>query len=148
MISGEGTVLICRPPRDVLEFVLDLEQYRQADTKIGPVYFVERRGNEGVIWYSARVWGLTTPRDLHAWRLVPYTRLEIRSVSSPWPVERFEGLFTCEETAEGTRVLHRESFVFRPPVAAVIERLLGPWLARDVADEVARMKKLLESKAA
>ena len=41
MIVGEGTALIRRSPRDILEFVLDLERYRQADTKIGRVHFVE-----------------------------------------------------------------------------------------------------------
>ena len=145
MICGEATALIRRPPRDILEFVLDVDRYRQADTKIGRVYFVERRGDEGLLWYSGRLYGLSTPRDLHVWRLVPYSRLEFRSVHSPWPLEHFEGLFTCEETPQGTRVLHRESFFFRPLLGAIIDRMLGPWLARDLTDEVARMKGILET---
>jgi len=47
MLSAEATALIRRSPRDILEFVLDLERYRQADTKIGRVDFVERNGNAG-----------------------------------------------------------------------------------------------------
>jgi carbon monoxide dehydrogenase subunit G len=84
VIVGEGTAVIRRPPRDVLEFVLDPERYRQADTKI-------------------------------------------------------------EETAEGTRVHHREAVSLRPPLAWVMEPLLRDWLARDTAQEMARMKALLEA---
>jgi len=51
MIYGEGTALIRRPARDILEFVLDFERYRQADTKIRKVHGVERNGNEGLLRY-------------------------------------------------------------------------------------------------
>ena len=38
MIAGEGTQLIHRPAKDCYyEFVLDLEQYKQADLKILPI---------------------------------------------------------------------------------------------------------------
>ncbi len=58
---------------------------------------------------------------------------------------QFDGLFTCEETAEGTRVRHREAVSLRPPLAWVVEPLLRDcWLARDTAEEMARMKALLE----
>src|SRR5207247_11036018 len=55
----------------------------------------------------------------------------------------FDGLFTCEETAEGTCVRHREAVSLRPPLAWVVEPLLRDWLARDTALEMARMKALL-----
>ena len=144
MISGEGTALIRRPARDILEFVLDFERYRQADTKIRKVHGVERNGNEGVLRYSGRIRGIPTPMVEHAWRLIPYSRLEVRSLTRDLLLDRFAGLFTCEETAEGTRVTHRETFVFHPAVSGLIERFLRGWLARDVATEVGRMKDILE----
>ena len=148
MIVGEGAAVIRCPARDILEFVLDLERYRQADTKIRHVYFAERRGCEGVIRYSARLRGLPTPSAAFAWRLVPYARLEIRSLGEGWLegllLDHFEGLFLCEQTAAGTRIVHRETFAFRPPLARLIEGFLGPWLARQVPEEVARMKHILE----
>jgi len=105
VIVGEGTALIRRSPRDILEFVLDLERYRQ-----------------------------------------PWSRLHFRSTPSLWPgvLYHFDGLFTCEETAEGTCVRHREAVSLRPPLAWVVDPLLRDWLARDTALEMARMKALLE----
>ncbi len=80
----------------------------------------------------------------HAWRLVPYSRLEIRSLKRDPMLDRFEGLFTCEETPDGTRVVHRETFFFHPPLGALVERFLRAWIARDVPAEMSRMKKILE----
>ena len=144
MIYGEGTALIRRPARDILEFVLDFERYRHADTKIRKVHGVERNGNEGRLRYSGRIRGLPTPTVEHAWRLEPYSRLEIRSLSRDSMLDRFEGLFTCEETPDGTHVVHRETFFFHPPLGRLIERLLRAWIARDVREEVFRMKHILE----
>lgn len=144
MIYGEGTALIRRPARDILEFVLDFERYRQADTKIRNVYGVERNGNEGLLRYSGWIRGLPTPMVEHAWRLVPYSRLEIRSLRRDSLLDHFEGLFTCDETPQGTRVVHRETFVFHPPLGRLVERFLRAWIARDVHEEVFRMKHILE----
>ena len=143
---GEGTALIRRSPRDVLEFVLDLERYRQADTKIGLVHFVERNGNRGRARYAGRMRGLRGPAETVDWELEPWSRLHFRSTPSLWPgvLYHFDGLFTCEETAEGTCVRHREAVSLRPPLAWVVEPLLRAWLARDTVEEVARMKALLE----
>lgn len=144
MIYGEATALIRCSAREVLEFVLDFERYRQADTKIRKVHGVERNGNEGRLRYSGWIRGLPTPIVEHAWRLVPYSRLEIRSLKRDSLLDHFEGLFMCEETPQGTRVLHRETFVFHPPLGSVVERFLRAWIARDVREEVVRMKHILE----
>ena len=146
MIVGEGTALIRRSPRDILEFVLDLERYRQADTKIGRVHFVERDGNCGRARYAGRMRGLPGPAETVQWELEPWSRLHFWSTPSLWPgvLYHFDGLFTCEETAEATRVHHREAVSLRPPLAWIVEPLLRAWLARDTVEEVARMKALLE----
>ena len=59
MIYGQGTALIHRSAHDILEFVLDFERYRCADTKIRRVYSVVRNGNEGRLRYSPR----STPKS-------------------------------------------------------------------------------------
>jgi hypothetical protein len=54
-----------------------------------------------------------------------------------------EGLFMCEETPQGTRVVHRETFVFHPPLGRLVERFLRAWIARDVREEVFRMERAM-----
>lgn len=147
MISGEGTTTIRRSAAEVMEFVLDFRRYAEADTKIRRVFEMEREGNHGRVRYSAWFWKLPVPTVVHEWTLVPHSRLEVRSTRRDGALERFEGLFTCEETSEGTRVLHRETFVFIPAVAPLIDRLFGSWLARQVRDEVTLLKRALERDA-
>jgi len=146
VFSAEATVVIRRPARDVLEFVLDLERYRQADTKIGRVDFVERAGNAGRARYAGTMRGLPGPTETVTWTLEPYSRLRFASTPSLWPglVYRFEGLFTCDEGGEGTRVLHRETVFLRRPISWIVDPLLGGWLTRDIVEEMRRMKQLLE----
>jgi len=149
MLSAEATALIRRSPRDILEFVLDLERYRQADTKIGRIDFVERNGNAGRARYAGTMRGLPGPTETVSWTLEPYARLRFASVPSLWPglLYRFEGLFTCDEVREGTCVLHRETVCLRRPISWIVEPLLRGWLARDIVEELDRMKRLLEGQA-
>lgn len=146
MICGEGTTVIARPASDVLEFVLDPEKYRRADRKIGRIVSVQRDGNEGTVRHSARLRGLPTPRASLRWRLVPYSKLELRTAPSVMAklLGRFEGLFTCEERDHGTVVYHRECFYFTGPIRWLLEPYLRTWLERDTSQEVERMRDLLE----
>ena len=150
MLCGEATVEIGVPAKDVLEFVLDLERYRQADTKIGPVRKAERRGNEGSVTFSGRLRGLPTPPASFDFVLSPWSRLEFDS--SPGLIRTlgvvFHGEFVCEETAGGTRVTHKECFAFRPPLKWVLEPVMRTWLPKDTREEMQRMKRLLEGGAA
>jgi hypothetical protein len=146
VICGQATETIRRSPREVLEFVLDFERYRRVDRKIAAVRASERDGNEGVVTIRGKILGVPLAVDRLAFRLVPHSRLDLRSVPSRWPgmVVRFEGGFTCEESAEGTRVCHRECFAFTRPLRWLLEPLLGGWLARDTAAEMVRLKRALE----
>jgi hypothetical protein len=148
MFSAEAMALIRRSPRDILEFVLDLERYRQADRKIGRVDFVERNANAGRARYAGTMRGLPGPTETVSWTLEPYSRLRFASTPSLWPglVYRFEGLFTCEEVRGGTRVLHRETVFLRRPISWIVDPFLRGWLAHDIVEEMRRMKHLLEGK--
>ena len=49
------------------------------------------------------------------------------------------------ETPHGTRVVHTERFHFFRPWRFVAEPYLRSWLARDIAEEMVRLKQLLEA---
>ena len=136
--------MIQRPPKDILEFVLDVDQYRRADLKIGRVHYVHRNGNEGEVRHGGRLLGLPAPAAVLAFTLTPYSRLDFRGVAMPWPLRGFSGFFIFQDSPEGTIVVHRECFIFGRVSGQLFKRLLGWWLKRDTPAEVLRMKRLLE----
>lgn len=147
VVCGEGRGVIRRPPKDILEFVLDVDQYRLADHKIGRVYYVRREGDSGEVRHVGKLAGIPGPAVVLGFRLTPYSRLDFQGLRVPWPVRGFQGSFTCEETPEGTRVVHRECFTFGPIAGRIFRVLFGSWLKRDTPAEVLRMKRLLEDQA-
>jgi hypothetical protein len=145
VICGVGETVIRRPASAVLEFVLDLPRYARADTKIGKIISV----NRGRVRHSGRLRGLRGPAVTLTFELDPYSRLVFRSVPKGLGrmVFGFEGSFDCEETPEGTRVVHRECFTFAAPLRWLIEPYVRDWLGRDTQAEVGRMKAILEAGA-
>jgi uncharacterized protein YbjT (DUF2867 family) len=144
IVCGEGTAIIHRDPKDVLEFVLDVDQYRRADLKIGRVRWVQRDGSRGRVRHGGRFLGLPAPSVTLSFDLVPYSRLDFKGEDVPWPLRGFEGDFTCEEITEGTRVTHRECFILGPLIGPVFRSVFGGWISRDTPAEVLRMKRLLD----
>jgi len=144
VICGEGRIVIRRSPAEILEFVLDVDRYRQADLKIGRVHYVKREGNVGEVRHDGRLMGIKAPPVTLGYTLTPYSRLEFRGLKVPWPLRGFEGFFTCAETPQGTVVLHRECFIFGWFLGRLFSVLLGWWVRRDTPAEVLRMKRLLE----
>ena len=144
VVCGEGRAVIRRTPREILDFVLDVNQYRRADLKIGRVHWIRREGNEGTVRHNGRLLGLPTPAIVLAFTLTPDSRLGFRGVATPWPLRGFEGFFSCEPSPEGTIVIHRECFKFGPLVGRAFKLVLGGWLRRDTPAEVVRLKMLLE----
>ncbi|MBI3767151.1 MAG: SRPBCC family protein [Deltaproteobacteria bacterium] len=148
MIAGEGTQLIHRPAKDIYEFVLDPERYKQADLKIAAVHSVTWHGDRAEIHYSGRFRGIATPAVRQIITVQPCRRIDVRSIpgSLAHLMSSFHGMFTLEELGDGdTRVFHREELVFRPPLKWIIEPLLRDWLADDTRQEVLRLKALLEA---
>lgn len=145
VVCGEGRTVIRRQPKDILEFVLDVDRYRRADLKIGRVHYVHRNGNEGEVRHGGRLLGLPGPSVILSFALTPYSRLDFRGVGVPWPLRGFDGFFTCEKSAEGTIVVHRECFIFGPIAGRLFKFVLGGWLRADTPAEVVRMKRLLEN---
>jgi uncharacterized protein YbjT (DUF2867 family) len=145
MVCGEGTTIIKRDPKDVLEFVLDVDQYRRADLKIGRVRWIRRYGNTGLVRHRGRFIGLPAPSVTLSFELIPFSRLDFKGEEMPWPIRGFDGFFTCEEVPEGTRVTHRECFVLGSILGPAFKAIFGGWLARDTPAEIIRMKGMLEA---
>src|SRR5215468_11199354 len=134
MIAGEGTQVILRPAKDIYEFVLDLEKYKQADLKIGTVHSVTWSGDSAEIHYSGRFRGMSTPSVRQIITVQPYRRIDVRSKPGTFAdaMSRFHGVFTFEPLDSGTtRVFHREELVCRPPLSWCVEPLLRAWLEND-----------------
>jgi hypothetical protein len=148
MIVGEAQATVAAAPKDVFEFVFDLERYRQADHKIGKVGRIERNGDSGTVEFNGRIMGLPGPRGVYPYTVTP-TRLQFGSpIAGPakWFLD-FEGTFDCKETPEGTVVTHREAFTFKAPWRWLVEPLLRRWLENDTAAEMVRVKEMVERDA-
>lgn len=145
MIVGEASATVTVPPSEVVEFVLDLNRYRQADRKIGRVGALHRSGDSGTVRFAGRIRGLPGPAGTYPFR-VNASGLRFGSpIAGParWFLE-FEGTFECDETADGTVVKHREVFDFKNPWRWLAEPLLRRWLETDTAEEMVRFKELIE----
>lgn len=145
-IVGEATTTVSATPAEVVEFVLDLKRYRQADRKIGRVGRVERKGDRGTARFRGRIRGLPGPSGTY-----PFTISENRLVfGSPiagaarWMLD-FEGTFEMQPTSSGTRVTHRETFMFKRPFRWAARALLRRWLEADTVAEMQRFKSLVEA---
>lgn len=145
MIYGEATVTVAATPAQVLDLVCDLERYKLADTKIRKVLDTKADGDQIVVRFRSRLRGLPTPAVRQRLVRTGDERLDITSVPS-WAdrLVSFRGSLICEPTAAGTRVVHREEFHPHGLLRPAFERFLGPWLARDIDDEVARLGQLLD----
>lgn len=152
VIRAEGTVVIERSPRQVLEYVLDLDRYRQADGKITSVSeqpLLGPESPEGRARYRGRLRMLPTPSQWQTVSLTPWKRLELRTEPGQWTAHlaTFIGGFICEELeGGGTRLTHYEQFDFRPPANWVMDRYLGQWMQKYLdEEELPRLKTLIEA---
>jgi ligand-binding SRPBCC domain-containing protein len=143
-IAGVGTTVIRCEPKAVMEFVLDVERYRQADHKIGRLHYARRVGNRGRVRHGGRFLGIPAPPATLDFELTPFSSLEFRGVRMPWPLRGFHGSFLCIPAPGGTQVTHEECFVFGPLTGRMVRPFLGRWLARDTQAEVIRMQRQLE----
>lgn len=152
-MEATGTTLIEAEPRAVLEWILDLERYRQADPKVGPVKEPVRLDEEGLgrVRYRGRLVGVPTPVDTQDVHLERWHRLTLTGASGVWTrwFVEFEGTFECERAGSGTQVTHREHFRFKPrPLGWLMDRLLGRWLAGTMPGEMTRLAQLIEQDVA
>jgi hypothetical protein len=145
MIVGQARAVVAVSPAEVLEFVLDLDRYRQADHKIGRVGPVKRDGAGGTAVFSGRIKGLPGPSGTYPFTLTPTSLIFGSPIAGAarWFLN-FEGSFECEVSGEETVVTHREVFDFKPPWRWFLDPFLRRWLENDTTEEMLRLKALIE----
>ena len=139
-VRAEATRVVPATSREVLEFVLDLERYRQADAKIGritrPVVLDEH--DEGRTRYWGRLRGLPPAPDTNIVRLDRWK--ELTFTGAPGQPARllldFTGRFACTDVDGGCRLTHGYELTFRRPVRWVYEPLLRGWLQVELEAEL------------
>jgi hypothetical protein len=142
-ITAEASTTIAASPQAILEFVLDLNRYRQVDTKI--VRVVSTAGPDVDGHGSVKIWGriagLPPAPDRQNFTLLRWNTLTF--VGAPKQPARlvfdFTGVFECLANLDGsTGVRHAYVFTFKGPFR-LMERRLGSWLQREIEAEVNKL---------
>jgi hypothetical protein len=145
-IVVEATAVVAAGAAEVLDFVLDLDRYRLADHKIRRIRSLERHGDDVVVsmWTRFRGLPVAATQRMH---LSPGERIDVHNEPS-WQdrFTRFHGEFVCVPVEGGTQVTHRYTFTFSV-AARVMQALLRGWFDRDIHEEVARLKTILDSES-
>ena len=145
-VTATASAHIDAEPRTILEFVLDLDRYRQADRKILRVSAVEGpdEAGRGSVRMWGRVRGLPPAPDRQDLTLERWEKLTF--VGAPRQPARlvfdFVGTFDCVPDDDGTTITHAYEFTFKGPFR-LVERSLGDWLQHEIEDEVATIAAIL-----
>ncbi len=146
-VRAEATRVVPATSQEVLEFVLDLERYRRADTKIGrvtqPIELDEN--GEGRTRYWGRLRGTPPVPDTNIVQLRRWH--ELIFIGAPRQPARlvldFTGRFTCTDIDGGCEVTHGYEMTFRRPFRWIYEPLLDPWLQTELEAELDRVQRIL-----
>jgi hypothetical protein len=143
VIEGVGEAIVPVSPEEALGAVLDLENYRKADHKIGHVKWIRPDDTGATVCFRGKMAGMAGP---YVVQRIDRTgnRLDVHSVSPAWMnrMVSFEGVIECTPVDGGTRFYHREALTFHGPFR-VMEPLLRGWLAKDTPAEVDRIAAML-----
>jgi Polyketide cyclase / dehydrase and lipid transport len=149
-LTAEATVSVQASPQAVLEFVLDVDRYREVDRKIIRVSSVDKPDIHGK--GSVKIWGrlgwLPPAPDRQDFHLEQWSRLRFVGArrQPARAVFDFVGTFACSPPVDGaTTVTHAYEFTFKGPFR-IVERFLKRWLQREIEDEVRLLGAAVESK--
>lgn len=148
-MSAHASTRVGASPQTVLEFVLDLERYKEVDKKIVKVLGTDGPDSDGRGWVKmlGRVRGMPPAPDkqdfvLDRWRHLTFTgaaRQPARMIFD------FTGTFDCSVESDGTTlVTHSYRFNFKGPFL-LAERWLADWLQAEVEAEMQALSKRLSS---
>lgn len=146
-VVGEAETVMATTATRVIEFVMDVERYREVDPKIGRIHWVERSLDDRQVTFCF------TPRLGPVPALLRSTQHVTRRgghalVIRPEPswtdrLARFEGTVECWPHTDGVLVRRRLEFWLTP----LLRPLLGPplrrWLATDVPAELEGARRVL-----
>lgn len=151
MFRAESSIDIAKNNREVLEWILDLDRYRLADTKIAAISHqpeIDENNTTGRARYRGRLRGLPTPFQWQTVSLTPWTQLDFATAPGQWTARlaQFAGGFVCEPIDDGTRLTHYEQFTFLSPVNRLFDPALRTWMERYLVDqELPELKRLIEA---
>lgn len=133
-------------PRQVLEFVLDLDRYRDVDRKITEVGIITGPdlAGRGSVELSGRLrFGPAAP-DVQRFQLDRWSRLTFTSAPRQPGRLLFHlyGSFECAPSERGTKVTHGYAIGFRLPVRW-LEPLHRGWLQTELEAEMDRIVEVL-----
>lgn len=147
-VTATATRVVPATAREVLEFVLDLDRYRQADHKIGKVSqpVTLDADNRGRVKYWGRMRGAPPAPDVNLVELDPWSSLTF--TGAPRQPARlivdFTGRFECAEVAGGCETTHSYEIAFRRPLRWIYEPLLRSWLQTELDAEMDRVVATFE----
>ncbi|HEX3784125.1 MAG TPA: SRPBCC family protein [Pseudonocardiaceae bacterium] len=148
MAYGEAEITIRRSPKDIIDFVMDLREYRQVDEKLGKIHSITpAEDGDGVLLnFSPKILGMPGPSTTQRVVRKNDERIDISGIPA-WTdaLMTFTGFFTCQEVDEGTLVTRALNFTFKKPFAVVFDPLFNRWLAKAVPEELAKAKEYLEA---
>ena len=149
-LHASASIETAATSQEVMELVLDLERYRQVDSKILSVGAVEGPDDEGrgrVRLWSRLKWTPPVP-DVQLFELQRWSRLTF--TGAPGQPSRlvlgFTGTVECEPIPEGTLVTHSYELTFRGPFR-ILETMHRRWLQQDLEEEMRRMSDILSPTA-
>lgn len=147
MLTATSTVEIPGvAPQEVLEFVLDLERYKDADhkiVKVGTVTGPDESGCGSIKLSGKLRYGPAAP-DVQNFVLEKWNRLTFTGApNQPGRlIFNFTGTFDCEPIDAGTKVTHAYEFRFRLPFR-LLEPLHSSWLQAELDAEMERVVRTL-----
>jgi hypothetical protein len=145
---GEAEIVIHRPPEEIVDFVMDLREYRKVDEKLGKIHSIDdAEDGEGVfVHFSPKILGMPGPSTTQRVVRRSDNRIEISGVPA-WTdaLMTFSAFFSCQATDEGTVVVRALNFNFKKPFAWLFNPLFNRWLAKAIPEELANAKAYLEA---
>ncbi len=149
-LSASTSIETAATAQEVMELVLDLERYKQVDSKILSVGAIEGPDDAGrgrVRLWSRLKWTPPAP-DVQTFVLERWSRLTFSG--APRQPARllfgFTGTVECEPTPDGTLVTHSYELRFRGPFR-ILERPHRQWFQRDLDEEMQRVSDHLKRAA-
>lgn len=154
MVQAQAIETIRCRPDELLEFVLDPEQYAKVDAKIGTIDWVKREGDVAQFRFRGKLPGLPDPAPKLTSRmsLTPGERIDVRLPSTPdnrlinLMMKDFSASWVCEPVDGATKVTRALRFDFKPPAKWPAEPVLRRTLQRDVENELRGAEAYLENR--
>jgi len=146
-MTAEASVRVQATSRSVLEFVLDLDRYREVDPKIvrvGSMEGPDAQGRGSVRLWARMPWLPPAP-DRHDFVLDRWERVTfIGAARQParWVFD-FTGVIECTSDGDYTTVTHRYEFHFHGPFR-LVERRLDSWLQQQIHDEMFQLAERID----